>query len=533
MRFFTFFLTVALAFSGITASAQNRNDDVLKNVERFGRFLIYLNGNYVDTVNADALTNAAIKEILEGLDPHSVFIPREEVQETNEPLTGSFEGIGIEFAVISDTLCVQNVIIGGPSEAVGLMAGDKIVTVDGENIAGVNISTEGVRKRLRGPRGTKVELIVHRHGAGEPMDFTIVRDKIPLNSIDAAYCPEPGVLYVKLSRFAQNSIFEFIDALKTLDEMPKGMIIDLRGNGGGYMQVSLMLADIFLEKGQTILFTEGLHSPMRYESASGNGFYKNGPLVVLVDEESASASEIFAGAMQDWDRGVIVGRRTFGKGLVQQQYPLSDGSQIRLTVSRYHTPSGRVIQTPYEKGHRIEYYDKLNERYRHGELFSRDSIHFPDSLKYTTRKLGRTVYGGGGIMPDIFIPSDTTGVNEYFSSVIRKGYLTEFANQFIDRHRSEIVVEGRSFEEFCKAYDDFGKDAISGLVDYCRSKGLESSDTMLQECGKLLATRLKALVARAAFNTTGYYRVINMEEDPAFEKALEVISSWNGPFPSL
>ncbi len=533
MKYLTFLLTIALTFSGISASAQSKTDDVLRNVERFGRFLIYLNGNYVDTINADALTNAAIKEILEGLDPHSVFIPKEEVQSTNEPLTGSFEGIGIEFAIISDTLCVQNVIIGGPSEAVGLMAGDKIVSVDGQNIAGVKISNEGVRKCLRGPRGTKVELIVRRHGVNEPMDFTIVRDKIPLNSIDAAYCPKPGVLYVKLSRFAQNSIYEFIDALKTLNAMPKGMIVDLRGNGGGYMQIALMLADIFLEKGQTILFTEGLHSPVRYEYASGSGFFRSGPLAVLVDEESASASEIFAGAMQDWDRGVIIGRRTFGKGLVQQQYPLSDGSQIRVTVSRYHTPSGRVIQTPYENGRRTEYYDKLNERYKHGELFSRDSIQFPDSLKYTTKKLGRTVYGGGGIMPDIFIPGDTTGVNGYFSSVIRKGYLTEYANQFIDSHRPEIVVKGRSFEDFYKAYDDFGKDALSGLVDYCRSKGLEPSDNQLQECGKQLATRLKALVARAAFNTTGYYRVINMEEDQAFEKAMEVISSWSGPFPAL
>ncbi len=533
MKFFKLILTVLLTVSGFNAAAQQNANDVMQNVERFGRLILYLHNSYVDTVDADALTDAAIKDVLERLDPHSVFIPKEEVQETNEPLTGSFEGIGIEFAVINDTLSVQNVIIGGPSEAVGLMAGDKIVAVDGENIAGVNITTEGVRKRLRGPRGTRAELIVHRSGVKDPLDFTIVRDRIPLNSIDAAYCPQPDVLYVKLSRFAQNSIWEFIEVLKGLERMPKGMIIDLRGNGGGYMQVSLMLADIFLEKGQTILFTEGLHSPVRYESASGNGFYKKGALVVLVDEESASASEIFAGAMQDWDRGVIIGRRTFGKGLVQQQFPLSDGSQIRLTVSRYHTPSGRVIQTPYENGHRTEYYDKLNERYRHGELFSRDSIQFPDSLKYSTKKLGRTVYGGGGIMPDIFIPSDTAGVNDYFSAVIRKGYLTEYANQFIDRHRSEIVVEGRSFEDFYKAYDDFGRDALSGLVDFCRTRGLEPSGFQLQECSRLLDTRLKALIARAAFNTTGYYRIINREEDPAFDKALEVISSWNEPFPSL
>lgn len=533
MKSLKFITAAILAVTSISAPAQDGKSEVLQNVERFGHTLIYLHNNYVDTVNPSAVTDEAIKKVMESLDPHSVFIPKEEVEETNEPLAGSFDGIGIEFAVIADTLCVQNVIIGGPSEAVGLLAGDKIINIDGENVAGIKISTEGVRKRLRGPRGTKVELLVLRPGAGEPLDFTIIRNKIPLNSIDAAYCPVPGVLYVKLSKFAQNSIFEFIDAIKAMERIPEGMIIDLRGNGGGYMQVALMLANIFLERGQTILFTEGLHSPVRYESASGNGFYKKGALVVLVDEESASASEIFAGAMQDWDRGVVIGRRTFGKGLVQQQFALSDGSQIRLTVSRYHTPSGRVIQTPYENGHRDEYYDKFNERYRHGELFSKDSIQFPDSLKYFTKKLGRTVYGGGGIMPDIFIPSDTTGMNGYFSAVIRKGYLTEYANRFIDMHRSEISVEGRSFEDFYKAYDNFGNEAFEGLVEYCREKGLVPSGTQLTECEKLLRTRLKAIIARSAFNTTGYYRVINMEEDPAFDKAMEVISGWKEPFPSL
>lgn len=527
-------ILAASAILGGSCFAFAQENDAMSNVERFGRVMVYLHNNYIDTVNFTDITNHAIQEVMDRLDPHSVFIPKEEVESTNESLNGSFDGIGIEFAVISDTLCVQNVIVGGPSQEVGLLSGDKILSIDGENVAGIGLTTDGVRKRLRGPKGTKVELGVRRHGVDEPLEFTITRNKIPLHSVDAAYCPLPGVFYVKLSSFSQNSVREFIDAIKQqCEKMPEGIIFDLRGNGGGYMHVATMLANIFLEGGQTIVYTEGRHSPLKSEKANNFGFFKEGALVVLVDEGSASASEIFAGAMQDWDRGVIVGRRTFGKGLVQQQFPLSDGSQIRLTVSRYHTPSGRVIQTPYENGHREEYYNKLSDRYNNGEFFNRDSIQFPDSLKYKTLKLGRTVYGGGGIMPDVFIASDTTGVNDFFSAIIRKGYLTEYANKYIDSHRSELVVEGRSFEDFYKAYGDMEPEAFAGLLNYCSERGLKPSESQLSQCEKLLKTRLKAIIARTPFNTTGYYRVINLEEDPAFRKALEIISDWQEPFPSL
>ena len=524
-------VNLLLVLSGHFALAQN---DVLGNVERFGRAMVYINNNYIDTVDFDALTDASIREVMSRLDPHSTFISKDDVKSVNEPLEGSFEGIGIEFAIIADTLTVQSVIIGGPSELVGLAAGDKIVKVDGEDISGRGITNSDVYGYLRGPKGSTVNLTVLRRDFPQPLEFSIVRGRIPLSSIDAAYCPAPGILYVKISRFAQSTVQEFVESVKLQDEFPRGMIIDLRGNAGGYLHTALRMANIFLERGQMILFTEGRNSPMRKEYANGMGFFASGPLVVMVDGDSASASEILAGALQDWDRGVVVGRRTFGKGLVQQQFELSDGSQMRLTVARYHTPSGRVIQSPYEKGHAEEYYGRLYERYSSGEIFSRDSVSFPDSLKFSTLRLGRTVYGGGGIMPDVFVPRDTSGINDYFSKVIRGGHLLAFANDFCDKHRSQLSVEGRSFGEFCDYYDSFlAEEAFEGLLSYCGEHGVERDLAQIAGCGKLLRTRLKALAARTRFGTTGYYRVINMEEDPDFEAAMNVVRSWTGTFPSL
>ena len=532
MRHIKFLIFSLLALmAGESAIAQT---DVLGNVERFGRAMVYIHNNYIDTVNFDALTDASIKEVMSKLDPHSTFIPKDEVKSTNEPLEGSFEGIGIEFAIIADTLTVQAVVVGGPSEHVGLAAGDKIVKVDGEDIAGKGIANSDVYRYLRGPKGSTVNLSVLRRDCPEPLEFSIVRGKIPLNSIDAAYCPAPGILYTKISRFAQSTVQEFFESMKMLDVYPKGMIIDLRGNVGGYLQIALMMANIFLERGQMILYTEGLNSPLQKEYANGMGFYPNGPLVILVDEDSASASEILAGAVQDWDRGVIVGRRTFGKGLVQQQFNLPDGSQMRLTVARYHTPSGRVIQSPYENGHKDEYYGRLYERYTNGEMYSRDSISFPDSLKFSTLRLGRTVYGGGGIMPDVFVPRDTSGINDYFSKVIRRGHLTAYANDFCDKNREKLSVDGRSFEEFYDYYNsELESEAFEGLLAYCQEHGVERDEAQIAGCEKLLKTRLKALAARTQYGTTGYYRVINMEEDTEFEEAMKIVRSWTGTFPSL
>lgn len=522
---------LTLVICGQIVSAQDKREEALSNVERFGRALVNIHNNYIDTVDFDKLTDAALTEVVKKLDPHSTFIPKDEVEAANEPLQGQFEGVGIEFALINDTLSVQAVIVGGPAEAVGLRAGDKILTIDGENVAGVGLTNDGVRTRLRGPKGTKVAVGVKRSGVSNDMTFTVERNKIPLTSIDASYWPEPGVLYIKLSRFAATSIEEFLNAIISSDQMPDAMIMDLRGNGGGYLQVAIMLANQFLSRGERIVYTEGRASQIRQEYANGMGIFQHGPVVLLVDENSASASEILSGAIQDWDRGIIIGRRTFGKGLVQQLFTLSDGSQLRLTVARYHTPSGRVIQSPYEDGHRDEYYDKLRQRYANGELFSADSISFPDSLKFETLKLGRPIYGGGGIMPDIFIPEDTTGINHYINSVVGKGMLTEYANMFCDENRAKIVVEGRSFEDFYRDYDAMESKAYDGLIRYCEDHGLSGTEEEKTQCAELLKTRLKALVARMAYGTTGYYRVINIEEDPEFARALEVIHNWSDPLP--
>lgn len=515
------FLILTLAVCCLPLQAQGLST-MRRNAEKIARALYLVEHHYVDTLDMDRVIDKMLEGLMEQLDPHSSYIPQEKVESTNEPLDGSFEGVGIEFTLLTDTLVIQSVIAGGPSEAVGLRAGDRIIAVDGEPVAGVGMTSDGVRSRLRGPKGTKVTVTVLRGVLQQ--DFVIRRDTIPLESIDAAYNPEPGIVYIRLSRFAQRTAEEFLEALgRTAPRRPDGIILDLRGNGGGFMHVATILADMFLEKGRTIVRTEG--SGIGHEDVAGDvTLYPDGPLVVLVDENSASASEILAGALQDWDRAVIVGRRTFGKGLVQRQYDLPDGSQMRLTVARYHTPSGRVVQSPYEKGHRDDYYQQARIRYEHGESFSRDSIALPDSLQYKTLRLGRTVYGGGGIMPDVFVPSDTTGVNRFLVSVIGSGLLSEYSYDYIDKHRKEL--EAKDINEFYKRWDKLGTEAFAGLLDFCREKGLEPGEGELEAGSPLLQTRLKALLARSALGTTGYWQVINREEDPAFRTALELIRKW-------
>lgn len=523
---------ITLAFLLLLSSCAlwaQKDTTLWRNTEKVARTLYYIQSHYVDTVDLDRITDAVLEGIVKELDPHSNFIPSNKVAATNEQLDGAFEGVGVEFAIISDTLTVQAVIPGGPCESAGVLPGDKIVEVDGENIAGVGLTNDGVRSRLRGPKGSKVNLTILRHG--EPLLFTIRRDTIPIESIDAAYIVDKGIAYLKVSRFAQNTPREFVDALgRIAPKRPEGIIIDLRGNGGGFMISAIALADIFLKKGQTIVRTEGPEVD-REDVAQGLGFYSKGPVVLLVDENSASSSEILAGALQDWDRAVIVGRRTFGKGLVQRDFRLPDGSEVRLTVARYHTPSGRVLQTPYEEGNRESYYNKSRERYARGESFHRDSIHVADSLQYKTLRLGRTVYGGGGIIPDVFVPSDTTGVNRFLIRVVGSGRLTEYAADYGDKNREELSV--KDFDAFNKLWKKRGDEAYAGLLAYCAEKGIEpSSPEEAAACEALLRTRLKAQIARIPLGMTGYWQVINSEWDPEFKKAVEIVKGWKGDFPT-
>lgn len=513
----------------VSAWAQRDEESLLRSTDKVARTLYLIQSHYVDTVNLDLIVDDVLNALVEKLDPHSLYIPRNKVAQTEEPLEGSFEGVGVEFAIIADTLTVQSVVAGGPCEAVGILAGDKIVEVDGENIAGVGLDNDGVRKRLRGPKGSKVNMVVIRRG--EPLTFTVTRDTIPLESVDAAYQVEPGIVYLKISRFAKNTPWEVVDALGEVSSTrPKAMIFDLRGNGGGFMASAVMLADLFLEDGQEIVRTIGPGIDEK-EVANGKGFFQKGPVVVLVDENSASASEIIAGALQDWDRAVIVGRRTFGKGLVQRRFMLPDESEVRLTVARYYTPSGRAVQSPYTQGDRKSYFEQSRERYNRGESFHRDSIRVIDSLQYKTLKLGRTVYGGGGIIPDVFVPADTTGMNHFLVSVIGGGWLAEYATAYGDQHRSELA--GKDFAAFSKLWKKIGPAAYEGLLSYCEEKGVTPENPEeLAACESILRTRLKAQVARIPLGLTGYWQVINSEEDPEFKKALEVVKNWKGDFPS-
>lgn len=526
MKRFTLTLLLLLASCPLWAQLDST---LWRNTEKVARTLFYIHNYYVDTVDMDRIVDEVLDGLMEHLDPHSSYLAREKAAATQESLDGSFEGVGVEFAIVADTLTVQAVIPGGPCEAAGILPGDRILEVDGENIAGVGLTNDGVRARLRGPKGSKVNLTILRDGGLLP--FTIRRDTIPIESVDAAYEVEPGICYVKVSRFSQNTPMEFVEALQDIaPTLPKGLIIDLRGNGGGYMAAAISLADIFLKKGQVIVRTQGPEID-REEKARGKGFYQKGPLVLLVDENSASSSEILAGALQDWDRAVVVGRRTFGKGLVQRQFALLDGSEVRLTVARYHTPSGRLLQTPYEEGERDAYFRRARERYARGESFHRDSIVVVDSLQYKTLVLGRTVYGGGGIIPDVFVPSDTAGINRYLIDIVGRGLLTEFAAEYVDRHRAELsVVNYKSFE---KAWKKLEADAYDSLLAYCEAKGVSpETPEELAGCAAILRTRLKAQIARAPLGMTGYWQVINREWDPEFQKALEIIKDWKGDFPS-
>lgn len=473
---------------------------------------------YVDPVKPDTLQYNAINAMMSELDPHSVFIPAGNLQEVNDDMAGNFAGIGVEFNIFSDTVHVVHVIANGPSDKAGLQVGDRIIKVNGENITGASITTDDVKKRMRGKRETQVDVSILRNGG--PKQFKITRGTIPLPSLDAAYLLDRTTGYIKLNKFSETSYEEFMKALEELQKKNiQKLVLDLRGNGGGLMNEAVDMADEFLSDDKLVVFTEGLNVKRREYKCKRPGLFEEGELVVLVDELTASASEVLAGALQDWDRATIIGRRTFGKGLVQEQYPLSDGSAIRLTVARYFTPVGRSIQRSYKNGKK-EYMDDIMERYHTGEMVSPDSIKAANGKIFITKLKKRKVYGGGGIMPDIFVAMDTGTIDKSIIRLYMDGSLNTFMYNYYIQHRSEIN-KFNSPADFVAKYNNI-EDAWSSLLDFAAKdtvdlKNISASDK------NYLQKRIRAQLARYQWRTEGYYEVMN-SFDPGIKKAMEELS---------
>jgi len=503
---------VAQLFSFQATAQFNKN---ARKLESLMQLIAYA---YVDSTNQEELTDEAIRAVLKDLDPHSVYIPADELKKMNEPLEGKFEGIGVQFNIFQDTIMVTRPIPGGPSEKLGIRAGDRIVTIDGENVASNGITNSDVMDKLRGDKGTKVVVEIYRRREADLLEFEITRDKIPLYSVDASYMAEPGVGYIKISRFADSTVEEFKEALSVLkkDGM-ESLILDLSGNGGGYLNRSIELADEFLTSDKMIVYTEGRNSPKQSYSSTAVGGFEEGKLIVLIDESSASASEIVAGAVQDWDRGLLIGRRSFAKGLVQKPFPLPDGSAVRLTIARYYTPSGRCIQKSYEEGD--DAYDlDISNRFKRGELYSADSISFSDSLKFYT-EAQRPVYGGGGIMPDIFVPLDTTQNSKYLSNLIRKSVLFDYALDYTDKNRNDLKRKYPDMPTFKKNFE-VTQEFVDGLIEYAKKEEVEFDSAGFNTSETMIRTQLKALVARDLWDLSAFYMIYN-DVNPFFIKAME------------
>ena len=519
MRFRPFFFCILL-FAAFTTYAQQPSK-TQSSAQKLGTTLYLIDNFYVDTVNLDKVVEDAIIAALRELDPHSAYLSKKDLEKANEPLVGSFEGIGVTFQLIRDTITVIGPTPGGPSEKVGILAGDKFIKIDGEDAFGKKVDNEYVQKHLRGKKGTKVTVTVKRGNDKELMDFEIVRDKIPLNSINASFMMGKDVGYIKLDRFAQDSDKEFKAAMEKLQAQGmKSLILDLRSNSGGYLNTAIDMVDEFLKANQLIVYTEGLHSQRQEWRSTEKGVYTEGNLVVLIDEGSASASEILSGAVQDHDRGVLIGRRSFGKGLVQRPFNLPDGSAIRLTTARYHTPTGRCIQRPYEKGTE-DYYKEMTKRLEHGEYFHADSIHFPDSLKYKTDK-GRIVYGGGGIMPDIFMPADTSFNSKLYTNLIRKGILNKYTVDYAMAQRENLKQQYQQFNQYNQDFQV--TDAmIEEIKKLAEKEKVSWKEDEYRRSEKYIKLQVKALIARNVWETQQYYEV-TLKEDPTIKKAIEVIS---------
>lgn len=484
---------------------------------------------YVDTVNEDALVEAGIKSMLKELDPHSSYSNAEETKELNEPLNGNFSGIGITFNMNSDTLYVIQTVAGGPSERVGLLAGDRIIAVNDSTIAGVKMKNSQIMKKLRGPKGTDVNVTVLRrqNNVADTIDFKITRADIPIYSVDAAYMVDPVTGYIRLNKFAADTREEVEKAVKDLKKQGmKQLILDLVENGGGYLNAAVEILGELLDPGQLAVYTEGRNSP-RYDHYSlphgVRPLFKDGRLVVMVNQYSASASEITSGAIQDWDRGVIVGRRTFGKGLVQRPFPFPDGSMMRLTVAHYYTPTGRDIQKPYDKGNSSKYNHDILDRLNNGELMHADSIKYVDSLKVYTKRLNRPIYGGGGISPDVFVPLDTTAFSKYYRDAVAKGALNKYVISYVDSHRKELRKKYKTDSDFVANFEVTGE-MLRQLYDIASKEGVEFNEEQAKQSEPLFKMNVKGLIGRDVYDNSTYYKVFNTY-DPIFKEALRIINS--------
>ena len=522
MKYLAAAVICAAATFGISAQ-YSRSNSASRQQQKLLMVENIVNNLYVDNVDEEKVVENAVRGILENLDPHSSYSTKEETTSSQETMQGSFSGIGIQFNMQKDTLYVVQTIAGGPSEKVGILPGDRFIAVDDSIIAGRKLKNTDIMKRLRGPKGTKVNIKVKRGSNAELLEFRITRDDIPLNSIDAVYMADGKTGYIRLSRFAATSYKEFKDAITKLKKQGmQQLILDLTDNGGGYMQIAAQIANEMLNRGNLIVYTQGRKSPRQNLNADGSGTFRTQKVVVMINQFSASASEILSGAVQDWDRGVVVGRRSFGKGLVQREFLLPDSSSFRLTIARYYTPSGRNIQKPYVKGDREDYDKDIIDRYNHGELQSADSIHFADSLKYTTLRLHRTVYGGGGIMPDVFVPLDTTQYTDYHRRLVAKGIIPQFALRYVDKNRADLKAWYPDAQKFIKEFT-VTDEMLNNLVDAGKAEKVDFDKQQFNQSKEMLRTFVKAAIANDLFSTGAYFQIVN-EQNDIYKEALSIIN---------
>lgn len=522
MKYLAAAVICAVATFGISAQ-YSRSNSASRQQQKLLMVENIVNNLYVDNVDEEKIVENAVRGILENLDPHSSYSTKEETTSSQETMQGSFSGIGIQFNMQKDTLYVVQTIAGGPSEKVGILPGDRFIAVDDSIIAGRKLKNTDIMKRLRGPKGTKVNIKVKRGSNAELLEFRITRDDIPLNSIDAVYMADGKTGYIRLSRFAATSYKEFKDAITKLKKQGmQQLILDLTDNGGGYMQIAAQIANEMLNRGNLIVYTQGRKSPRQNLNADGSGTFRTQKVVVMINQFSASASEILSGAVQDWDRGVVVGRRSFGKGLVQREFLLPDSSSFRLTIARYYTPSGRNIQKPYVKGDREDYDKDIIDRYNHGELQSADSIHFADSLKHTTLRLHRTVYGGGGIMPDVFVPLDTTQYTDYHRRLVAKGIIPQFALRYVDKNRADLKAQYPDAQKFIKEFT-VTDEMLNNLVDAGKAEKVDFDKSQFAKSKEMLRTFVKAAIANDLFSTGAYFQIVN-EQNGIYKEALSIIN---------